>query len=73
MKLKKPKFVSSLSNLADWRSSNEEDITCNTEVGFVCSNEKQKSGICNDYQIRVLCSCSRYFLLNLEKKNSVTY
>ncbi|XP_065200216.1 hemocytin isoform X2 [Planococcus citri] len=57
LKLKKPKFKSSSSDLTDWRMSDEQDISCSPDVGFVCNNDKQKSGLCNDYQIRVLCSC----------------
>lgn len=62
MKLKKPKFTTSVADLIDWKASDEEGLTCSKELGFACKNEKQKSGVCNDYQIRVLCSCSKYFI-----------
>jgi hypothetical protein len=34
-----------------------DHVTCELSSGLACNNKQQKDGLCEDYIIRVLCTC----------------
>ncbi|XP_071447163.1 hemocytin-like [Hetaerina americana] len=45
-----------MPELLDYQLANQI-VTCDKDIGLVCSNEEQKSGMCMDYTVRFFCSC----------------
>ncbi|XP_075237780.1 hemolectin [Lycorma delicatula] len=56
----------------NYSESPDIDVTCNPSIGLECVNSKQKSGICQDYRIKLKCSCENVFTSQSESPNYVS-
>lgn len=60
----RPKPSRYTSLLSDHTQSDDLGLTCSVATGLTCKNDLQRGRkICQDYAIRVLCSCGKSHLL----------
>ena len=39
-------------------TESDDVVTCKLPSGLACNNEQQSDGLCEDYAIRVFCTCT---------------